>query len=134
MSWSGSSNIVPTIISPFAAAQQVSTETPLLTLLELGPTYYSLTFTLRNFDTLLSAALYVDTSESGVVVAAQRNQVIVPPLAEYQIDFPQVMRRFFSVSASGDPSGGFAAVNIAFEVIGLKRYVVNGQRMRAVSQ
>lgn len=127
MSWTGSGNIVPIIITPFAAPVSVSTETPLQTLVELGPIYSSLTFLLRNHDVALNAVLYVDTSESGVVVASQRNIVIVPPLKEYPIDFVGVMRRYFSVSASGDPDAGFAAVNISFEIIGLRRFTVSGQ-------
>ncbi len=66
--------------------------------------------------------MYVDTSESGVVVASQRNIVVVPPLSEYAIDFDPVMRRMFSVSASGDPDAGFGAVSVSFEIIGQLRF------------
>lgn len=127
MGWSGAANIVPRIIQAFEAPTSVSTETPLFALAELGPTYERLTFTLRNHDTTLNAALYVDTSESGVVVSAQRNIVIVPPLKEYQIDFGPVMRRYFSLSASGDPDGGYAAVSVSFEIIGTYRFASNNQ-------
>lgn len=132
MSWTGAANIVPYVITAFAAPQVVSTETPLQTLVELGPAYQKLTFTLRNHNPALNAAFYIDTSESGVVVSAVRNIVVVPPLKEYQIDFEAVMRRFFSVSASGDPDAGYAAVSVSFEVIGLRRITVSGG-LRSVS-
>lgn len=131
MSWTGSANVVPKIIQAFDTPVSVSTETPLMVLTELGPAYEKLTFTLRNHDAALNAALYIDTSESGVVVSAVRTIVIVPPLKEYQIDFTGVMRRFFAVSGSGDPDGGYAAVNVSWEVIGLVRYTT-ANRLRVV--
>jgi hypothetical protein len=133
MSWSGAANVVPKVITPFAPKVTVSTETPLETLLDLGGTYERLAFTLRNYDALLNAALYVDTSESGVVVAAQRNILIIPPLSEATIDFLVVMRRYFSVSASGDPEAGFTAVDVAYEIIGLDRHTnANRRTLRAL--
>lgn len=130
MSWTGAGNIVPRIIQAFAAPVTVSTETPLWPLTELGPAYDTLTFTMRNHDAVLNAALYVDTSESGIAVASQRNIVIVPPLAEYSIDFSRIMRQFFSISGSGDPDAGFAAVNVSFQVIGMYRLGVSSNKLR----
>jgi len=133
MSWSSAANVVPKLITPFAPKVAVSTETPLETLLDLGGSYERLSFTLRNHDTTKNAALYVDTSESGVVVAAPRNILIIPPLAEATIDFLVVMRRYFSVSASGDPEAGFAAVDVSYEILGLDRYTnANRRTLRAL--
>lgn len=111
MNWAGSPNLQPYVVTEFAAPVNVSTETPLQTLVDLGPLYDRLTFTLRNHHATLNAAMYVDTSQGGVVVSSQRTIVIVPPLSEYPLDFAGVMRRYFSLSASGDPDGGYAQVN-----------------------
>lgn len=130
MSWTGAGNIVPRIIQAFAAPVLVSTETPLWPLTALGPAYDSVTVTMRNHDALLNAALYVDTSESGEVITIPRNIVIVPPLKEYSIDFSRIMRQFFSVSGSGDPDGGFAAVSVSFQIIGTYRLAASSNKLR----
>lgn len=129
MSWTGAADVVPRVIQAFAAPVIVSTETPLWPLTELGPAYNALTFTMRNHDAALNAALYIDTSESGVVVASQRILVIVPPLKEYSFDFSRVMRRFFSVAGSGDPDAGFAAVSVSFQIIGTYRFSTSSTRV-----
>lgn len=127
MGWTGALN-VPVVVVPFAAPVSVSTETPLQALTDWGPVYERLTVTLRNHDAALNAALYVDTSESGVVTETVRNIVIVPPLKEYSIDFNGVMRRYFSIAASGDPDGGYAGVSVSFQVLGKYRLTMGQQQ------
>lgn len=118
MAWNGTNSVIPRVIVPFAAPASVSTLTPLYSLAELGNSYKDLIFTVRNHDALLSAAMYVYTSEGGVVVDAQVPQAIIPPLDEVTLIFEDVLHLYWALSASGNPNGGFAALNISFQISG----------------
>lgn len=120
MSW-GNGSVAPRVITAFAAPVTVSTVTPLQALTDWGAAYADLAITLRNHDGTKQAALYIDTSESGVVVDSTPTQVIVPPLKEYRLIFRDIMSLYWAISASGDPDAGYAAVDISYEVIGLYR-------------
>ena len=116
------------MIVAFAAPQAVSTVTPLYALNDLGNAYRDLIFTVRNHDAALNAAMYVDTSASGVVVDGQPSQVIISPSQEWSIIFRDVLSLYFALSASGDPGGGFAGVNVSFQIAGRYRFVSNVAR------
>jgi hypothetical protein len=128
MSWLGTSDIVPRVIIPFAAPAAVSTVTPLMALTSLGNIYGDLFFTVRNHDLVLRCAMYVDTSQSGVAADGQPSQVIIQPDTEWTIPFRDVLSLYFALSASGDPEGGFASVNVSFQVAGRNRMVVDSDR------
>jgi hypothetical protein len=111
----------PGIVVPFAAPVAVSTEIPLLAFIEWGPFYSQLIFTLKNEDLVKPAAFYLDRSESGVVPSQQRMTVIVGANKEEEFLFADVRSRYFSLSAAGDPDGGFPSVNVTWQVLGVRR-------------
>lgn len=128
MSWLGTSDIVPKVIVPFAAPVTVSTVSSLMVLTELGNAFSDLLFTVRNHDVTLSTAMYVYTSEGGVAADGQPSQVIIPPALEWTVPFRDVLSLYFALSASGDPTGGFAAVDVSFQVAGRLRMAVDTDR------
>lgn len=113
----------PRILVAFTggAGVLVSTETPLLALTEWGVFYSDLVFTLRNLDDTNIAALYVDQSESGVVVDSDRDIVYVPPLKERRVEFRDLLALKWSAAASGDPDSAFPPVHVDLQVVGRAR-------------
>ena len=111
----------PRVIYDFAAEVAVSTETPLLALVELGVEYSDLCFTLRNHSATSAAAFYIEQSESGVVADGDRETVYVEPLKERTFEFRDVLRRMWGVSAAGDPDNAFPSVDVSWQVVGRLR-------------
>ena len=111
----------PRVIYDFAAAVAVSTETPLLALVELGVEHSDLCFTLRNHDASNPAAFYIEQSESGVVADGDRETVYVEALKERTFEFRDVLRRMWGISAAGDPDNAFPSVNVSWQVVGRLR-------------
>jgi hypothetical protein len=117
----GLSYAYPRPLYPFAPPQTVSTETPLLTLVELGLKHIDVTVTLRNHDAVNQAAFYVDRSESGAVVDADRQTVYVPPLKERRLEFRDVLSLFWALSAAGDPDTGNPSVQVSWQIVTRRR-------------
>lgn len=111
----------PRVLTPFAAPQAVSTETPLMALTELGSTYGDLVFVVRNQSAGNQAAFYIDRSESGVVVDADRQTVYVPALSERRLELRDVLSLYWALSAAGDPDGGFPSVNVSWQLLARRR-------------
>jgi hypothetical protein len=103
-----------------ASPVAVSTETPIMALVELGLLHSDVVITLRNHGAV-TAALFVEQSESGVVNDSDRERIDVPAGKERTIEFRDVMRRMFGVTASGDPDGGFPATTVSVQVVVRKR-------------
>jgi len=119
MSWtSRRDGNYPRLILDFADAVQVSTESPIMALTEFGSQYRDLAFTLRNHDATNPAAFYLEQSESGVVTDDERDTVYVAPLKERTMEFRDILRLYWGVSAAGDPDNAFPAVNVSFRVVG----------------
>lgn len=112
---------VPRLISAFAAAVPVSTETPLRALEALGRFYSDIIVTIRNHDVTNKAALYVDQSESGLVTDADREIIYVDPLKERRVEYRDVLALMWGLSASGDPDTGYPAVTVSFQILGRAR-------------
>lgn len=123
MTWPVTANDArkPRTLRAFGSPIVVSTETPIVALTEWGLFYSDLAFTLRNLDATKRAALYVDQSESGLVVDADREIVYVDPLQERRVEFRNVLSLKWGSSASGDPDAGFAAVSVLLQIVGLQR-------------
>lgn len=111
----------PRVIIPFTTPGSVSTETPILSLVELGSEYADLVFTLRNHDAANLAAFYLEQSESGVVTDAERETVYVTALKERSFEFRNVLRLYWGIAAAGDPDGGFPTVLVSYQVVGRLR-------------
>jgi hypothetical protein len=110
----------PRLLWPFATPELVSTERPLLTLRSLGIHYRRLIFTVRNH-AVNPIALYVDRSDSGVVVDVVRETLIVPAGLEGKLVLDDVQAQFFALSAAGDPDGGFPSSSVSWMVLGVRR-------------
>lgn len=98
----------------------VSTETPIMALVELGIIHSDVAVTLRNHGAA-TASLYVEQSESGAVNDSDRERLDVPAGKERTFEFRDVMRRMFGVTASGDADGGFPATTVSVQVLVRKR-------------
>jgi hypothetical protein len=120
LGWSNnsSSSKYPRVIRDFATPTAVSTETPLLVLTEYGALYSCLAVTLRNHDASNRAALYIDQSESGTVNDEERETLYVGALRERTIEFRDILRLMWGVSAAGDPDTGFPSVSISWRLVG----------------
>lgn len=92
-----------------------------MALTELGLLYSDIAVTLRNHHATERAALYVEQSESGTVSDEDRETVYVAPLKERTIEFRDVLRLMWGVTASGDPDTGFPTVSVSFQVVGRAR-------------
>jgi hypothetical protein len=105
------------VVTPFAAPQAVSTETPLFALTQFGDKFSDIVFTLRNHDAVNKAALYIDRSASGIVSAEDRQIVYISPLHERSFELRDVMWLYWGLSASGDPDAAFPSVNVSWQVL-----------------
>lgn len=111
----------PRLLVPFATPTTVSTVTPLMALRTFGDRYVGLAICLRNYDAVNKAALYVDRSESGVAVEDDRQVLYVSPLKERVIEFRDIVRLWWGLSASGDPDAAFPSVQVAWQILGTTR-------------
>lgn len=103
-----------------AAPVAVSTETPIMALVEVGVLHSDVAVTLRNHGAAV-ASLFVEQSESGVVNDADRDRVDVPAGVERTVEFRDTLRRMFGVTASGDADGGYPATTVSVQVLVRKR-------------
>lgn len=110
----------PGVLTDFAAATAVSTETPLQALTELGPRWAKVWFTVRNHDATNAAEAIVDRSESGSVNDELRQRKRVPPLGEVTFTFDdspgRELARMFALSAAGDPDAGSPSVLVSWQL------------------
>lgn len=111
---------IPAVLTDFAAAGAVSTETPLLALTELGPRWGKVWFTVRNHDATNAAEAIVDRSESGSVNDELRQRKLVPPLGEVTFTYDdspgRELARMFALAASGDPAAAFPLVLVSWQL------------------
>lgn len=111
----------PRVIVPFTTPVSVSTETPLMSLTELGSEYADLVFTLRNHDATNLVAFYLEQSETGSVNDEEREAVYVAALKERTMEFRDILRLNWGIAAAGNPDGGFPSVLVSFQVVGRLR-------------
>lgn len=110
----------PGILYSFAAAQAVSTETPLLALTEIGVLWSTVWATIRNHHATIPALAVLDRSESGSVNDEMRKLATVPALGEYTFvldDTPgRELTRMMALSAAGDPDAGYPSITVSWQV------------------
>lgn len=111
----------PRALYVFSTPEAVSTERPLLGLTEFGRHYGALKFTVRNHDAANPVRVYVDHSDSGVVVSPTRDIISIAPLHEESLIVPDVMSLLFSLSAAGDPDNGFPSCLVSWSIVGRRR-------------
>lgn len=111
----------PRLLYPFGTPEAVSTERPLLALAEFGRQYRDMVFTVRNHDAANRIVFYVDHSQSGVVVSPTRDVMGVAPLHEESLPIRDGLQLFYSLSACGDPDGGFPSCMVSWSIVGRRR-------------
>lgn len=111
---------MPRCLFPFAPPTAVSTPAPLLTLAPLGAEHEDLVFTLRNHGAS-QCVFIVDRSESGVAIDADPQTVYVPAGGERRLELRDVLSLYWSLTASGDPDGGYPSVSVSWQLLVRRR-------------
>lgn len=124
MSWPtsapGASDYYPIELFSYGSPQNVSTETVLLALTELGVRYASLRFILKN-ESANIVHLVVEHSEDGVTEDGERYKVEIAAGLQGSFTVEDVMALHWSLSALGDPDAGFPSSSVRWKVLGRLR-------------